>query len=362
MPVLLCLVLLSGLVSESRAADDEEYDPVHHTANGYYLDFSPIGKLELPRIFVVRKAEGGYAFRYYPSTASALRSSAFVPGHTEEAEGEDSHEASQAADIAALIASGKHLDAHLESTEGSVVIDLSFTRHLLFAILAAGLLLWGFISLARRYAAGVGRSSAPRGVFQNALELLIVFIRDEVALASIGPKHYQRFLPYLLTVFFFILTCNLLGLVPWGATASSNINITAALALFTFILTQVNGSKAYWQHIFWPPGMPVAVKLLMIPTEIMGIFIKPIVLAIRLFANMTAGHLVILSLIGMIFTFSSLFGPIGGYGVAPVAVGFTLFINVLELLIALIQAYIFTFLSALFIGMAIVEHDHAEAH
>ena len=147
--------------------------------------------------------------------------------------------------------------------------------------------------------------------------------------------------------------------MPWGATASSNINVTAALAIFTFVITQFNGSRSYWQHIFWPPGIPTPVRFLLIPTEILGIFVKPLVLAIRLFANTTAGHLVILSIIGMIFTFASLFGPAGGWGMAPVAVGFTLFINLLELLIALIQAYIFTFLSALFIGMAVVEHDHA---
>ena len=358
-----CVVLLLGSATASyAAADNEKFDPVHHTANGYYLDFSPIGKVELPRIFVIRTAGGGFALRAYRNTRAALYSRDFVAtsGKTpSSAPGEAPHPPD---DVESLIRSGHHLDAHLAPVRGRVIIDLSLTRHLVFAFLAAGLLLWTFIAMARRYARGTGRTSAPRGLLQNTLELLIVFIRDDIAIPNMGRTHYKRFLPFLLTVFFFIVTCNLLGLVPWGATASSNINITAALALFTFVLTQINGSKSYWRHIFWPPGMPVAVKVLLIPTEIMGIFIKPVVLAIRLFANMTAGHLVILSLIGMIFTFSSLFGPVGGYGVAPVAVGFTLFINVLELLIAFIQAYIFTFLSALFIGMAMAEHEHAEAH
>ena len=365
MHALLCGVLLLGTATVSHAAEDEEeFDPVHHTANGYYLDFSPVGKLELPRLFVVRTEGGGFAIRAYASTKAALRSHEFVPGHVSSPDSAEAYagDAGHASDVAALIESGHHLDAHLEPADGRVLVDLSLTRHLMFAFLAAGLLLWGFTRMARRYAKGVGRTSAPRGLLQNTFELLIIFIRDDIARPNLGQQHYQRFLPFLLTMFFFIVTCNLLGLVPWGATASSNINITAALAVFTFVLTQVNGSRSYWRHIFWPPDMPVAVKFLLIPTEIMGIFIKPVVLAIRLFANMTAGHLVILSLIGMIFTFSALFGPVGGYGVAPVAVGFTLFISVLELLIAFIQAYIFTFLSALFIGMAMAEHEHEEAH
>jgi len=353
MRVLLYMVLSLTLVTASHAADDEEFDAVHHTADGYYLDFSPLGKVELPRLFIVQ-TDNGPRLRSYRSTKAALQSGEFVPevSHTS---GEEAH----APEVEALIESGKHLDAHLIPTTGSVIIDVSITRHLVFALLAAGILLWLFISMAQRYAAGIGRTSAPRGLLQNGLETIIIFVRDNIAISSLGPTHYQRFLPFLIILFFFILTCNLLGLVPWGATASSNINITAALAVFTFVLTQVNGSRSYWGHIFWPPGVPFAVKLLLIPTEILGIFVKPIVLAIRLFANMTAGHLVILSMIGLIFTFTTLFGPVGGYGITPIALAFTLFIYVLEILVALIQAYVFTFLSALFIGMAVVEHEHA---
>jgi len=352
------LLFMAAWVSHSTAfaSDDDEFDAVHHTADAYYLDFLPIGKVELPRIFLIRSELSGYNLRTYRSTKSALQSGEMHPDlHTE-------NHADSPPDVEALIASGKHLDAILTPGEGDIVIDLSVTKHLVFALLASGILLTIFLQLATRYKRGIGRTSAPRGLFQNLFETLVIFVRDDIAIPNLGKAHYQRFLPYLLTAFFFILTCNLLGLVPFGATATSNLNITAVLAAFTFILTQVNGSKDHWRHVFWPPGMPVAVKLLLIPTEIMGLFTKPIALAIRLFANRTAGHLVILSLIGMIFTFTQLFGEAVGYGVVPVSLGFTLFVMCLEILIAFIQAYIFTILSALFIGMAIADHSHSEAH
>ena len=309
---------------------------------------------------------------FFWSTKAALRSG-FVTAevHTEESPASESdgdsatlddHE-SAPLDVEALIQSGKHLDAHLIPTRSSdhVILDLSMTRHLVFALLAMTVLVFVFMQLAKRYASGIGRTSAPRGLVQNLLETLIVFVRDDIAIPNLGESHYRRYLPFLLTAFFFILTCNLLGLVPFGGTATSNLNVTVVLAAFTFGLTQLNGSRDHWRHVFWPPNMPVIVKLLLIPTEIMGLFTKPIALAIRLFANMTAGHLVILSLIGLIFTFGQLFGSLAGYSVAPISLGLTLFVYFLELLIAFIQAYIFTILSALFIGMAIAEHSHDPA-
>jgi len=350
-----CVLLLMFPIV-SMASDEDEFDAVHHSADGYYLDFLPIGKVELPRIFIIRSDVTGYDFRIYSSTKNALRSGEMhVDSH------DDDHQ-QQSEDIEALIASGKHLDASLIPNEGAILLDLSMTKHLVFALLASGILLMVFIRLAHRYKQGIGRTSAPRGVVQNLFETLVVFVRDDIAVPNLGKEHSKRFLPYLLTAFFFILTCNMLGLVPFGATATSNLNVTAVLATFTFVLTQANGSKDHWRHVFWPPGMPVAVKLLLIPTEIIGLFTKPIALAIRLFANLTAGHLVILSLIGMIFTFTQLFGTAIGYGVVPISLGFTLFVMFLELLIAFIQAYIFTILSALFIGMALADHSHSEAH
>lgn len=370
--LLMMLVGLLAVPAAFAAADGEELDPVHHTADGYYLDFQPIGKVELPRIFLVRDAEGSLGLDFFGSTAAALRSGKYVAEIEHEAEpggedvaGADAHtevqnHMSDASDD--LIASGAHLDAHLVPVAGSVVIDFSMTRHLMFAIFASLLLILAFSRLAGRYKRGVGRETAPKGIWQNLLETLIVFVRDDIAKPNLGDK-YVKFLPFLLTVFFFILLCNLLGLVPFGATATSNLMITTVLATFTFFLTQINGSKDHWKHVFWPPGVPVLVKPILIPVEIMGLFTKPIALAIRLFANMTAGHLVILSLIGLIFTFNSLFGAGMAYAVSPVSIAFALFVALLEILIAFIQAYIFTILSALFIGMAIAEHEHEhDAH
>ncbi len=363
----LVIILLMGLIGTPAAlasGEDDDFDPVHHTADGYYLDFQPIGKVELPRIFLMRDANGSIGVDFFGGTASALRSGRYV-AEVDESHGDEAHEGdaaetghAQAGDVEALIASGAHLDAHLVPAAGSVIIDFSITRHLIFSLLGAGIVLIIFLRLAGRYKRGIGRETAPQGLFQNLFETLIVFIRDDVARPNLGDEHYKKFLPYLLTVFFFILVCNLLGLVPFGATATSNLMITSVLATFTFFFTQINGSKDHWKHVFWPPDMPILVKFLLIPTEIMGLFTKPIALAIRLFANMTAGHLVILSLVGLIFTFGGLFGPIAGYGVAPVSIAFTLFVNLLEILIAFIQAYIFTILSALFIGMAVAEHSH----
>ena len=350
---ILCAILVP--VGLAHAAEDE-FDPLHHTADAYYLDFEPFAKLELPRIFLVRDEGGSLGLKAYLSTAAALRSGSF----SADGQAQDGHSDGYASDSTEeLIASGAHLDAHLAATSGAVLVDFSITKHLVFALLGACIVLFLFVHLAQVYKRGVGRETAPRGVLQNLFETLVLFIRDNVAKSGLG-KDYKPFLPFLLTVFFFILTCNLLGLVPFGATATSNLMLTSVLATCTFVLTQVNGSRDHWRHIFWPPGIPVPIRFLLIPTEIMGQFTKPVALAIRLFANMTAGHLVILSLIGLIFTFGDLFGPLAGYGVVPVSIAFTLFVNLLEILIAFIQAYIFTFLSALFIGMAIAEHPHPE--
>ena len=360
---LVCFTVLL-LPFDSMASEEEEFDAVHHTADAYYLDFLPFAKVELPRLFIVRHELSGTQLLAYSSTKRALQSGEMLPypDHASDEPHDDEPHTASPVDLDALITSGKHLDSKLIPREGALLLDLSITKHLVFSILASGILLTIFIRLARRYRRGIGRTSAPKGVFQNLFETLIVFVRADIAVPNLGKENSDRFLPYLLTAFFFILTCNLLGLVPFGATATSNLNITAVLAGFTFVLTQFNGSKDHWKHVFWPPDMPVLVKFLLIPTEIMGLFTKPIALAIRLFANLTAGHLVILSLIGMIFTFTQLFGEVVGYGVVPISLGFTLFVMFLEILIAFIQAYIFTILSALFIGMAIASHSHSEAH
>lgn len=373
--ILLALIAFAGAsapAARAAAEEGEDFDAVEHSIDGYYLDFSPFGKIELPRIFLVRTAEGGLGMNFYGSTAAALRSGAYVAhgggGHGEsEAASESDHSGEGHSAVAAgppedterLIASGGHLYSEIQRAEGRVLVDFSISRHLVFAILGALIVILIFTRLAGKYKRGVGRETAPRGTFQNMMETLIVFIRDEVAKPNLG-SHYNKYLPYLLTVFFFIFVCNLLGLVPFGATATSNITITAVLATFTFIITQVNASKDHWRHVFWPPGVPWPIKLILIPVEILGLFTKPFALAVRLFANLTAGHLIILSLIGLIFTLANLFGAAAGYGVSVVSVAFSLFIYMLELLVSFIQAYIFTMLSALFIGMAVEEHEHHE--
>ena len=373
-----CLVLLSCVVVQTSWAAEagEEFDPVHHVADGFYLDLQPIAKVELPRLFLVRRDEGGIGFDAFWSTTAAIESGRYriEPGaHGEQSsltevessplEVTEGHvgEGSPAEHAEELVAGSTHLESEIAPVGGELLIDFSMTRHLVFAIIGALIVALIFVTLAGRYRSGVGRTSAPRGVLQNMMETLVVFIRDEIARPNLGDK-YQRYLPYLLTAFFFILTCNLLGLVPFGATATSNLMITASLAAITFFVTQFTASRDHWMHVFWPPGVPTFVKPILIPVEILGLFTKPFALAIRLFANMTAGHLVILSLIGLIFSFGQMFGSTWGYGVAPVSVAFSLFIYLLELLVAFIQAYIFTMLSALFIGMAIAEHGHESEH
>ena len=226
--------------------------------------------------------------------------------------------------------------------------DLSITKHVVFMWLAVILLIGTLIYVAKLYR----KSLVPHGV-SNLAEVLIVFVRDEIVKPTIG-KGYERFLPYLLTVFFFILTCNFLGLIPYGATATANISVTATLATISFFVIQVggimkNGLWGYFKGLI-PHGIPVWLLPIMLVVELLGLFTKPFALAIRSFANMTAGHIVILALLGLIFILHT-------YVVIPVSVSFALFIYLLEILVALLQAYIFTMLSSLFIGMA-VHQEH----
>jgi len=241
-------------------------------------------------------------------------------------------------------------------------LDLSITKHVVMMMVAATLLVV-FLSLAARRRAG----EVPTG-FAAAVEAVVEFIRNQIAIPNIGEAFGGKFTPYLCTAFFFILTCNLLGLIPYASTATGNVSVTAALASLTFILTQAMGIKAnglggYLKHL--TGGVHPAMWPIMIPVEFLGLFTKPFALCIRLYANMTAGHVVILSLIGLIFIFGKGgASPVAGFGIAPVAVGFALFVNILEIMVAFIQAYIFTLLSSLFIGFAAhSQHDEGrEAH
>lgn len=230
---------------------------------------------------------------------------------------------------------------------GSFSLDLSITNKVLMMIISSLILIVILGWAARRNSKNV----VPRGL-GNFIEMVMVFLRDEVVIPSMGKAGYN-YLPFFFTMFFFILTCNLLGLVPFMSTATGSISITAGLAIITFIMIQVlgvknNGFIGYVKGLV-PPGIPVFVLPIMIIVEFLGLLTKPFALCIRLFANMTAGHVVILALIGLIFSL--------GYAATPVSIGFALFIYVLEILVALLQAYIFTMLSALFIGMA-VHQEH----
>jgi F-type H+-transporting ATPase subunit a len=232
------------------------------------------------------------------------------------------------------------------------VYDFSLTRNVLQMILSAILLILIFNGMARKYSRNPHK--APSG-FQNALEPIVLFIRDDVARPYLGNKA-EKYLPYLLTIFFFIWINALLALIPGSANVAGNLAFTGVLAAFTFIFILISTNKAYWGHIVWPPGVPLWVKPILIPVEILGIFTKPFALMIRLFANMLAGHMIILSIISLIFIFGGL-AAAAGWGFSVVSVLFTIFMYLVELLVGLIQAFIFANLSALFIAQAF-EHGH----
>jgi F-type H+-transporting ATPase subunit a len=235
--------------------------------------------------------------------------------------------------------------------------DLSITKNTLALLISISIMLVVFISVAKAYVKNI--DSAPKGI-QSVFEPIIVFIRDDVAKAMIGEKYYARYMPFLLTVFFFIWFNNLLGLIPiipGGANVTGNIAIPLTLAAITLIITVLSGKKHYWHHIFAMPGVPKWVLLILTPIEVLGIFIKPFVLMVRLFANITAGHIVLLVFFCLIFIFGEN-SIAGGYITSVPALAFTIFINCLELLVGLLQAYVFTFLSAIYFGMAVAEPEH----
>lgn len=236
--------------------------------------------------------------------------------------------------------------------------NFSITKLVLSIFLASILLCWIFISIARKYKMGFDK--APTGI-QNLFEPIILFVVNDIAIPSIGEKKYQRFLPFLLTVFFFIWFNNMLGLIPLfpgGANVTGNIAVTMVLALFTFVITTINGNKHYWKEIINAPGVPWFLKFpipIMPVVEFTGLFTKPIVLMIRLFANILAGHMVAIVFFSLIFIFGTL-NVWAGYGISVISVSFSFFMTLLELLVALIQAYVFTLLSAIYFGMATQEH------
>ena len=230
-------------------------------------------------------------------------------------------------------------------------IDFSITKNVISLLFTALLMFVLFRGLAKSYqknnmiASGVGRLFEP----------IVLYVRDEIAIPNIGEKHHRRFMAYLLTLFFFIWFLNLLGLTPLGINVTGNIAITFSLALITFVITTIVGKKYYWKHIFWMPGVPWPMKIILAPIELLGLIIKPFSLMIRLYANISAGHIVLMSLIALIFIFKNWIGSSLSFVLA-------FSISIIEILVALLQAYIFTVLSALYFGFAVEEQDENEHH
>lgn len=318
-------------VQDAQTTDEAPIDVVGKVAD--HNELAVLGyHLPLPRIMLV---DGEWYV--YGSTEAAVESGEFV-----------------------------EKDGALVPANGAQVsLDMSITSHLMYVWFGLILTLWITINMARRYKKGIGRKTEPRGWFQNLFEIVFVFTRDDIAKNNIPDDKYRKFVPYLFTVFVGITFMNLFGLLPWGATATADITVTAVLATFTFILTQWNGSKDHWEHVFWFPGVPGVMRIILTPIEIIGLFTKPIALAVRLFANMLSGKIMIIIILGLIFIFADAFGNIAGIGMSILSVPLTVAIYVLKAFVGILQAYIFTLLSAVFIGMATEEHEHhegAEAH
>lgn len=235
-----------------------------------------------------------------------------------------------------------------EPDKSAKVFDFSLTRNVVQMFISVLLLVLLMVNIAKKYK-GNGINKAPAG-FQNAVEPVITFVRDEVGKPNLGHK-YEKYMPYLLSVFFFILINNLVGLIPGSANVTGNISFTLVLAFISMVVILFSTNSHFWSHIFWPPGVPFFVKIILIPVEFAGIFIKPMALMIRLFANMIAGHIVIICFISLIFIFGAM-SKAAGVGFSPLSLAFTIFIYFIEILVAFIQAFIFTNLTAVFIGQA----------
>ncbi len=325
---LLFFILPASGVAQDQEAESEgaPIDVVGKVQDHNSLDIAGL-HIPLPRIIL---ADSQWYF--YGSTESAVESGTFVE------EG-----------------------GALAPADGSpVTIDMSVTSHLMFFWLAIILTLWLTIAMAKRYKRGVGRETEPQGWFQNLFEITFVFVRDEIAKNNIPDEKYRKFVPYIFAVFIGITFMNLFGLLPWGATATADITVTGILALFTFLITQWNGSKDHWEHVFMFPGVPPLMRVILTPIEILGLFTKPLALAVRLFANMLSGKIMIICILGLVFIFAELFGSAAGIGVSFFAVPLTVALYVLKAFVGILQAYIFALLSAVFIGMAVDEHEHHE--
>jgi len=330
----LLLIFMStiNIFAENPTSKEEGFNPtddiLHHIADSY--EWHLWGDISIP-LPVILYTEGNF---------DIFMSSNFHHGKSEVIKGDriykiDDHH-------------------HIIEKNDREFINLSITKNVASMILSVLLL---FFILRKASLSYKNKKVAPKGI-QAFLEPLILFVRDDIIKSNIGPK-YKKYTMFLLTVFFFILINNLLGLTPGAANVTGNISVTLVLSIFTFIIITVSANKGYWKHLIKPPGTPLALLPIMIPIEIFGVFTKPFALMIRLFANITAGHIIIFSLISLIFVASNNGENVfAGWAVAPLSVLFVLFIFLIEILVAFLQAYIFTLLSAVFIGLAVKEEDH----
>lgn len=333
---LLFLSVSTPNIFAADAAETGEEEPVIDITgtvadHDYFKAFG--AKLYLPRIFYWEDAAGETHMDVYSSTKSAEASEEFMMSE----EG-------------MIVPAGG----------GSILVDFSLTSHLLYFWFGLGGAVLLTFMASNRYKKGIGKDVEPQGAFQNTFEVFFIFIRDEIAKENIDDRKYVRYVPYLFTVFMGIAFMNLFGLLPWAATATADLTVTATLATMTFFITQFSGTKDYWGHIFWFPGVPGWVRIILTPVEILGMFTKPFALAIRLFANMLSGKIMIIAVLGLVFIFADAFGAAAGMSVGVFSVALTAALYALKVFVALIQAYIFTLLSAVFIGMAAEDHHHEE--
>jgi F-type H+-transporting ATPase subunit a len=334
-------------------AEHSEFVPgdfiIHHIADANKIHFFGEGADEisapLPMIIYV-EGEGLDVFM-----SSAFKS---------ESESHDSHAPStaQGPSTGVLYTKDEHgITGKNENGELVEIWDVSITKSVFGMLLIITCIILLFTRVAKSYSRNPGL--APTGM-TNFLEPLILFVRDDIAYPVIGKEKSKKFLPFLLTTFFFILGCNLLGLIPFvgGFNITGTIGVTIILALLVFIITTINSNKHYWGHILWPPGVPHLIKLIVVPIEMLSVFIKPTVLMIRLTANMSAGHIIILSFISLVFIFNQNFGAGAGIGIGVFSTLFMIFMYFLEILVAFLQAYVFTLLAAIYFSEATQEPHH----
>ena len=329
--LLLIFVSTINIFAENPTSKEEGFNPtphiLHHIADSY--EWHLWGDISIPLPVIL----------YTEGNLDVFMSSEFHHGKSKVIRGDRTYK----------------IDHHkIVEENDKKIINVSVTKNVASMILSVLILFF----ILRKVSAGYkNKKQAPKGI-QAFLEPLILFVRDDIIKSSIGPK-YKRYTVFLLTIFFFILINNLLGLTPGAANVTGNISVTLVLSLFTFIIITVSANKGYWKHLIKPPGTPLPLLPIMIPIEIFGVFTKPFALMIRLFANITAGHIIIFSLISLIFVASNNGeNVVARWAVAPLSVLFVLFIFLIEILVAFLQAYIFTLLSAVFIGLAVKEEDH----